>query len=165
MRGGIFIKHGRSGNPHPRFVWLTKDKRYVCWRKIGSAAAATAVTAATAAATAGETTIRHKRMVPIDTLVRVEKGSASTNFHRWHRKKHGPHIDTASFSLIFSSRTLALELDVLHCTQDTANVIRMRNQWVSLFNNMINTTEQKKRERGEEWREGAEGERREEDGQ
>ena len=30
---------------------------------------------------------------------------------------------------------------------------------------MIDTTEQKKRERGEEWREGAEGERREEDGQ
>lgn len=25
LRGGVFIKHGRRGKPHPRFIWLSTD--------------------------------------------------------------------------------------------------------------------------------------------
>ncbi|ETW08438.1 hypothetical protein, variant [Aphanomyces invadans] len=34
-QGSIFIKHGRQGNPHPRFVWCTPDLQYLSYRSVG----------------------------------------------------------------------------------------------------------------------------------
>lgn len=30
--GGIFIKHGRFGRPHVRFVWMSQDLSCIMWR-------------------------------------------------------------------------------------------------------------------------------------
>ncbi|RHY81731.1 hypothetical protein DYB37_002680 [Aphanomyces astaci] len=34
-QGSLFIKHGRQGNPHPRFVWCSPDLQYLNYRSVG----------------------------------------------------------------------------------------------------------------------------------
>lgn len=34
-RGGVFVKHGRRGSPHPRFVWCDEACEEVMWRRVG----------------------------------------------------------------------------------------------------------------------------------
>ena len=31
QRGDMFIKYGRRGQPHPRFVYITSDEQYLIW--------------------------------------------------------------------------------------------------------------------------------------
>ncbi|CAK4693929.1 unnamed protein product [Aphanomyces euteiches] len=38
-QGSIFIKHGRQGNPHPRFVWCSPDLQYLNYRSVGGSPA------------------------------------------------------------------------------------------------------------------------------
>ncbi|EQC32495.1 hypothetical protein SDRG_09821 [Saprolegnia diclina VS20] len=35
-QGAIFIKHGRQGKPHARFVWCSNDLQYLSYRPVGS---------------------------------------------------------------------------------------------------------------------------------
>jgi hypothetical protein len=35
-RGASFVKHGRMGNPHPRWVWLSADCSRVLWQVLNA---------------------------------------------------------------------------------------------------------------------------------
>ena len=114
-RGGVFLKHGRYGNPHPRFVWISHDLTQVMWRKVGDhhSSATNAVMA--------------------DTIIAVRMGRSTPQFRRdTAGPKLRPHCVAASFSVVFSSRTLDLEVDS-HGLQDDESIRSRRNGWVDAF--------------------------------
>ena len=89
--GAVFLKHGRRGVPHPRFVWVTPELDTVCWRALGT---------------------RSCRSLAVGDLVDVRAGQSTPVFLR---NKGRPTRDFASFSLVFvSGRSLDLEVRHQH---------------------------------------------------
>ena len=86
-RGGVFLKHGRRGKPHPRYVWVTDDFKYIKWRKMGSS--------------------RTLGSIRVADLLSVTAGTASASAGRIDATR-----DHACITISAKSRTLNLEVDV-----------------------------------------------------
>jgi hypothetical protein len=115
LSGSIFIKHGRSGKPHARLVWVSEDLRYVCWRHPGA---------------------KRERSFPVRDIVSVVSGKKTAVFqrqHNWQDKTHN------TFSIITTDpeRTLDLEVDFGSAIATTRRQQRRernaRDAWVEKF--------------------------------
>jgi hypothetical protein len=131
IRGGMFLLSLKF-SLQPRYVWLTADKEYVCWRKVGSTVK----------------TNHNRRQLPIADLVDVIQGRKENNFSPWgmcvcgRNTQPNPRAEVASFSLCFHTQNLNLEIDVQsgHDESDTCSIKmieNIRDQWVSSFRAMI----------------------------
>ncbi|KAF0690420.1 Aste57867_18152 [Aphanomyces stellatus] len=91
-QGSIFIKHGRKGNPHPRFVWCSTDLQYLCYRAVGGGSSPTAPIE-----------------IPTSSIQSLVLGQTTKVFQR----KGDPARAAYSFSLVYDDgkRTLDLEVD------------------------------------------------------
>eukprot|EP00949_MAST-11_sp_MAST-11-sp1_P001133 g1133.t1 len=117
QRGAVFLKHNKFGNPHPRFVWISADASMVMWRKVGDRQGSSSSS------------------IPVSTILSVRSGRETPRFRRdTSGLRQRPHCHSASFSIIFSSRTLDLEVDC-HGIDD-ASVAKMRDTWVAAFRNI-----------------------------
>jgi hypothetical protein len=125
--GGIFIKHGRKGKPHVRFVWVSKDQKYICWRKVGSSS-------------------EISRKLPVVTLLKVVAGRNCTNFQPGcfgYSSSVQPHAQDASFSLLFQeNRTLCLEVD----SEEIGLMKSIRNEWCNEFQKLITMRKNEKKD-------------------
>ena len=125
--GGIFIKHGRKGKPHVRFVWVSKDQKYICWRKVGSSS-------------------EISRKLPVVTLLKVVAGRNCTNFQPGcfgYSSSVQPHAQDASFSLMFQeNRTLCLEVD----SEEIGLMKSIRNEWCNEFQKLITMRKNEKKD-------------------
>lgn len=111
--GGVFLKHGRSGAPHPRCVWVDPDLRTVQWRDPEQARPA------------GE--------VLVSSITQVLSGRHTPVFKR---NKGRTGRDGACLSLVAADRTLDLEVEILGealesgCSPEEE---RARDEWVAAF--------------------------------
>eukprot|EP00735_Rhodelphis_limneticus_P013200 TRINITY_DN6763_c0_g1::TRINITY_DN6763_c0_g1_i1::g.3039::m.3039 TRINITY_DN6763_c0_g1::TRINITY_DN6763_c0_g1_i1::g.3039 ORF type:complete len:361 (-),score=71.21,sp/Q8BIJ7/RUFY1_MOUSE/41.18/1e-12,FYVE/PF01363.16/3.2e-16,Mcp5_PH/PF12814.2/4.9e-09,PH/PF00169.24/1.2e-05,PH_2/PF08458.5/0.0034,zf-AN1/PF01428.11/0.22,IBR/PF01485.16/0.095,IBR/PF01485.16/3.8e+03 TRINITY_DN6763_c0_g1_i1:38-1060(-) len=86
--GATFVKHGRKGTPHRRFISLTEDGEALTWTDLDN------------------NTGRVERL-PLNTVIEVRNGQTTEVFKRTGR----PGKDNVTFSLVTSDRTLDLECD------------------------------------------------------
>lgn len=115
--GAVFLKHGRMGRPHPRFVWCSSDLRTVYWRAVGSTAIRGAIDAR--------------------AITEVRAGQHS---HVFERATGKAGREAACFSLIAPDRTLDLEVDLVG--EPAASGARpseeqARDIWVEAFRYLI----------------------------
>ena len=118
--GGIFIKHGKRGSPHPRVVWIDASLNYICWRKPG-------------------TTSDIQKTIRIQDIVEIKKGQHTKRFQR---NKGRDNRDHSSFSVITvdPERTLDLEVDIGPQPNDTLHgqfEREQRDKWVDAFDTLI----------------------------
>ena len=117
--GSTFIKHGRLGKPHARFVWVSEDLQRVCWRQPGS--------------------MRHKSFFVRD-IIQVTSGKKTSVFRRQH---NWGAITHNAFSIITRDpeRTLNLEVDLGSALDVNPNQIareqKLRDIWVDKFNLLV----------------------------
>ena len=119
QRGGVFLKHGRKGSAHPRFVWVSSNG-YIKWRKLG----------------ANETSSTTKRLA-VSSLKHVQAGRSTKVFARDSTSLvKRAHCEDASFSLFFTDRTLDLEVDC-DGTHRREVVRQHRDRWVKIFRSIV----------------------------
>lgn len=92
VAGALFVKHGRMGRPHLRYVWCDGDLLGIHWRAIGSGRTHTG-----------------KGSMPLASVLDVVPGRNTAVFAR----NSGGHSgrDQACFSLVAADRTLDLEVE------------------------------------------------------
>lgn len=122
QRGQMFVKYGRRGQPHSRFVYISGDERQLVWCK----KALTVVTSADPSGkpSAGATTPGKEskiRRVPLDDIIDIKVGISATNVLQRHSLPK--ELDNLCMSVITRSRTLDLK----------ANDFQTRNKWVQYF--------------------------------
>ena len=123
IRGGVFLKHGRWGKAHPRFVWVSPSDGCIKWRKLGA-----------------KQTNSLTRSIPLASLHRVEVGRSTAVFARDQKSlDNRSHCKTASFSLVFSDRTLDLEVDSDGSHREDL-IRRSRDAWVKEFRGLVSSS-------------------------
>ena len=122
VRGGVFLKHGRRGKAHPRFVWVSPADGSIKWRKLGECVHAST------------------RSIPLASLLRVEVGRTTEIFARDQKSlTRRSHFKMTSFSLVFSDRTLDLEVDSDGPHRE--GLIReCRDAWVEEFRRLVSSS-------------------------
>ena len=90
VKGGVFLKHGKRGSPHRRYVWVSGALDAVLWKAL----------------TRGSKT---KKAIPTSDLLSVETGHATAVLGRKGVAKHSSA--DRCFSLVAKGRTLDLEAD------------------------------------------------------
>ena len=90
-KGCLMEKHGRSGSPHERFVWLTKDEQKIAWIK-------------------NTKDMSNKRITKdsfmyVENIIAIERGRTTKVFKRkaGGQLKNAP--DSQAFSIVCSDRT------------------------------------------------------------
>jgi len=109
LRGDTFLKYGRHGKPHPRFVWVTSDFKEVKWKGVKSKQFLLS--------------INKKESILISEITDVTLGQKTEIFHingRAHRALY-------SFSIVGKERTLDLECETA----------KMRIEFVKAFKTLI----------------------------
>lgn len=125
----MFIKYGRRGQPHARFIYISSDEQHLVW----CVKALTVVTGpdqppadgngkkqvAIGATTPGKES--QVRRIPLEEIVDIKVGISATNV----LKRHGlpKELDNVCLSIVTTSRTLDLK----------ANDFQTRNKWVQYF--------------------------------
>jgi hypothetical protein len=105
LAGGLFMKHGRRGAPHMRFVWCDGDLLAVHWTAVdtaGRSAAGPAASAASSSSSAGRGSLL------LSSVCEVVAGRRTAVFGRGSGGRTGR--DAACFSLVAPDRTLDLEV-------------------------------------------------------
>eukprot|EP01022_Parablepharisma_sp_SALTPOND_P004529 TRINITY_DN120462_c2_g1_i1.p1 TRINITY_DN120462_c2_g1~~TRINITY_DN120462_c2_g1_i1.p1 ORF type:complete len:674 (-),score=78.24 TRINITY_DN120462_c2_g1_i1:3202-5223(-) len=85
--GDVFLKYGRMGNPHNRYVFLSENQERLCWQNKERTGAV--------------------RFIPTFEIRDVELGSTRTKV--FQRYNIPAELDERCFSIIASSRTLDLQ--------------------------------------------------------
>lgn len=103
--GAVFLKHGRQGRPHKRFIWVPAPYENVHW---------------------GVTMKKpsEKECLPIKNLDLVLRGQATAVFARHSGQ---PNREEMSFSLVVDQRTLDLEADSVETRNEWAEAF----EWLS----------------------------------
>jgi hypothetical protein len=114
-KGRVFLKYGRRGKPKPRFVWLSKCNQCICWCPVGA------------------NTKQHRKL-EVSHLRGINVGRDSIMFQpgcsKKNRMKTSLNWVSASFSMVFESRTLDLQFDMGHDHDDVTEIQKLRGQWV-----------------------------------
>ena len=107
--GAVFIKHGRRGKPHPRFVWSSNDLKYIHYRKLGGTGS--------------------KNGIPVDAITTIKVGCSSSLVLKRTKK------DIVCFSIHYSdNRSLDLQVD----EGDTlAQKEKRRDEWIAAFRFLV----------------------------
>ncbi|GMF24144.1 unnamed protein product [Phytophthora fragariaefolia] len=92
--GSLFVKYGRFGKPHVRFVWCSADLEYLNYRKVNSSIP--------------------KATIPTRSIVRVCVGQDTRVFDRAKQPARAPHCFSVEYE---ESRTLDLEVGAILCMQ------------------------------------------------
>ena len=119
--GGVFIKHGRRGSPHPRAVWVSQNLKRICWRVPGSSNRA------------------KEKFIWVKDVVDLVTGQETGVFHRRKGRDARAHC---SFSFITNDpeRTLDLEVDLGPGIPDAAGRAleqEARDAWVLAFTALL----------------------------
>jgi kinesin family protein 6/9 len=87
--GSLFVKYGRFGKPHVRFVWCSADLEYLNYRKVNSTVP--------------------KATIPTRAIMRICIGQDTRVFERAKQPGRAPHCFSVEYE---ESRTLDLEVRV-----------------------------------------------------
>jgi hypothetical protein len=88
--GAEFLKYGRAGSPHDRWVYLSPDLKYVCYAsKFGKAS--------------------EQQKIPVSSIIRVTKGMTTEVFLRQVNNEQKEKLQNSCFSLIATERTLDVQ--------------------------------------------------------
>eukprot|EP00658_Telonema_sp_P-2_P025208 TRINITY_DN2014_c0_g1_i6.p1 TRINITY_DN2014_c0_g1~~TRINITY_DN2014_c0_g1_i6.p1 ORF type:complete len:1053 (+),score=283.33 TRINITY_DN2014_c0_g1_i6:152-3310(+) len=88
--GGEFLKYGRAGSPHNRWVYLSPDLSHVCYAsKFGKAS--------------------EEQKIPVNQMTRVIKGMNTPVFNRQVDQDDKNKLESQCFSLEATNRTLDLQ--------------------------------------------------------
>ncbi|KAL4133436.1 hypothetical protein PRIC2_003753 [Phytophthora ramorum] len=85
--GSLFVKYGRFGKPHVRFVWCSADLEYLNYRKVNSSVP--------------------KATIPTRSITRVSLGQDTRVFERAKQPTRAPHCFSVEYE---DNRTLDLEI-------------------------------------------------------
>ncbi|KAL3666943.1 hypothetical protein V7S43_007890 [Phytophthora oleae] len=85
--GSLFVKYGRFGKPHVRFVWCSADLEYLNYRKVNSTVP--------------------KATIPTRSIVRICIGQDTRVFERAKQPERAPHCFSVEYE---ENRTLDLEI-------------------------------------------------------
>ncbi|KAF4128503.1 Kinesin motor domain [Phytophthora infestans] len=85
--GSLFVKYGRYGKPHVRFVWCSSDLEYLHYRQVNRTVP--------------------KATIPTRSVVRVCSGQETRVFERAKQPERAPHCFSVEYE---ESRTLDLEV-------------------------------------------------------
>jgi hypothetical protein len=89
-RGATFLKHGRSGDPHYRFVWVSSDFKRIHW---------------------GDADTRNSKFMRFDDVSDVQAGKNTLVFQRSYGSKFSSIPESMCFSVVSGARTLDLQAD------------------------------------------------------
>jgi len=89
-RGATFTKHGRQGDPHSRFVWVSSDFKRIHW---------------------GDADTRNSKFVRFEDVSDVQAGKNTVVFQRSYSSKFSSIPESMCFSVVSGSRTLDLQAD------------------------------------------------------
>ncbi|KAG1697094.1 hypothetical protein DVH05_017480 [Phytophthora capsici] len=102
--GSLFVKYGRFGKPHVRFVWCSADLEYLNYRKVNSKVP--------------------KATIPTRSIVRISIGQDTRVFERAKQRERAPHCFSVEYE---ENRTLDLEI----ADGESPEVKKIkRNEWV-----------------------------------
>ncbi|KAK1945965.1 Kinesin-like protein KIF6 [Phytophthora citrophthora] len=102
--GSLFVKYGRYGRPHVRFVWCSADLEYLNYRQVNSQVP--------------------KATIPTRSIVRICIGQDTRVFERAKQPERAPHCFSVEYE---ENRTLDLEI----ADGETPEVKKMkRSEWV-----------------------------------
>ena len=129
QRGQMFIKYGRRGRPHARFVYISSDEKYLVWcvkaLQIVTSADPSVNSATTRSGKAQGATTPGKetqiKRIQLDDITDIKVGVNSTSVLKRHSLPQ--ELDNVCMSVITGSRTLDLK----------ANDSQTRNKWVQYF--------------------------------
>lgn len=88
-RGATFVKHGRSGDPHSRFVWVSSDFKRIHW---------------------GDADTRNSKFMRFDDVTDVQAGKNTAVFQRSYSSKFSSIPESMCFSVVSGARTLDLQV-------------------------------------------------------
>ncbi len=89
-RGATFVKHGRQGDPHSRFVWVSSDFKRIHW---------------------GDADTRNSKFMRFDDVTDVQAGKNTVVFQRSYGSKFSSIPESMCFSVVSGARTLDLQAD------------------------------------------------------
>ena len=87
VTGDVFIKYGRSGNPHNRYVFLQTESQRLCWQD--------------------KKRKEKARYIDIGSIIDIELGSTRTKV--FQKYNIAAELDERCFSIIANNRTLDLQ--------------------------------------------------------
>lgn len=108
-QGGLFQKYGRSGNPHTKYITLTKDKTRIIWKAPDDKDNKEDVTST----------------IALTEITAIRRGKTTKVFERFVGTSTGK--DELCFSLIAQERTLDLE----------APNTKTRDEWIDVLHNVL----------------------------
>ncbi|OQR99311.1 kinesin [Thraustotheca clavata] len=111
-QGGIFIKHGRQGKPHARFVWCSSDLQYLSYRPVGSQSPMI--------------------QIPTASLQALVCGQTTKVFQR----KGDPLRSEFSFSILYDDSKRSLDLEVDEGESIERNRLKC-NEWMEALQFLI----------------------------
>jgi hypothetical protein len=89
-KGAEFLKYGRAGSPHDRWVYVTPDLKHVCYAsKFGKAS--------------------NDQMIPVSNITRIIKGMDTAVFDRQIDQEQKLKYEKRCFSLDAGTRTLDIQ--------------------------------------------------------
>jgi hypothetical protein len=88
-RGATFVKHGRQGDPHSRFVWVSSDFKRIHW---------------------GDADTRNSKFMRFDDVTDVQAGKNTVVFQRSYGSKFSSIPESMCFSVVSGARTLDLQV-------------------------------------------------------
>jgi len=125
-KGAIFLKYGRFGKPHPRWVRMSPDLRKLVWSELGTSKMAVEVRVTT------------ERSVSVKTISNIVLGQSTKVFRRFSESR--AKRAHCCFSLITAKRTIDLELFVPF-SDDDPNCVHSereeRDKWVAALRSVI----------------------------
>jgi hypothetical protein len=89
-RGAMFVKHGRQGDPHNRFVWVSSDFKRIHW---------------------GDSDTRNSKFMRFEDVSDVQAGKNTAVFQRSYGSKFSSIPESMCFSVVSGARTLDLQAD------------------------------------------------------
>jgi hypothetical protein len=89
-RGATFVKHGRQGDPHNRFVWVSSDFKRIHW---------------------GDSDTRNSKFMRFEDVSDVQAGKNTAVFQRSYSSKFSSIPESMCFSVVSGARTLDLQAD------------------------------------------------------
>ena len=109
QRGANFIKYGRRGQPHVRFVYVSADEKHLVWC-IKTLQVITSAYEVKTGKNQGSTTPGKEtaiRRVLIDDITDIKVGISATNVLKRHNLPK--ELDNVCMSIITANRTLDLK--------------------------------------------------------
>jgi hypothetical protein len=91
-KGSFFVKYGRRGSPHMRFVWFTDDLEYLQYRKVGQSTPSTSI--------------------PTRSFTRVLIGQQTQVFHRFSKKEKDIFCFSLEYQVTSPEKIRTIDLEV-----------------------------------------------------